>query len=61
MNINFKTYQSAKPGGSKIGWTSLRGGPTRKLLDGIGDEILKSSDVFSPEVDQSLTAYMIGT
>ena len=50
MGLSFKTYQSAKPGGSKVGWTSLRGGPTRKLLDGIGDDILKSTDVFSPEV-----------
>ena len=51
MGISFKTYESAKPGGSKIGWTSLRGGPTRKLLNGIGDEILNSTDVFSPQVD----------
>ena len=44
MGLTFKTYQSAKPGGSQVGWTLLRGGPTRKLLDGIGDEILKSTD-----------------
>ena len=59
--VRFKTYQSQQQWRSKVGWTSLKGGACRKLLEKMGEAISSSSQIFDPRHIQLLSEIWIIT